>query len=274
MAGFTASRNITHALSIKGDGLINDDLKWGDMSSVMDKEKYTVTSSSARVVKESALFRLNYNYKKRYYITVTGRADGSSNFAANRKWGFFPSAALRWNIANESFMKNARNVDELSLRLSAGRTGNDAIAAYRSLEAISTKTDGYIFDGKQSIAYYPSRLANDDLTWETTDSFNVAVDGSFFDERLKFTVEGYYAKTTDLLLTVQTGDVTGYSSRYENLGRTSNLGWEISIESRNIVKPRFSWSTMLTLSHNRQMVEDIGNENYVVALAGRATAAT
>ena len=268
MAGFTASRNITHALSIKGDGLINDDLKWGDMSSVMDKEKYTVTSSSARVVKESALFRMNYNYKKRYYITVTGRADGSSNFAANRKWGFFPSAALRWNIANESFMKNARNVDELSLRLSAGRTGNDAIAAYRSLEAISTKTDGYIFDGKQSTAYYPSRLANDDLTWETTDSFNVAVDGSFFDERLKFTVEGYYAKTTDLLLTVQTGDVTGYSSRYENLGRTSNLGWEISIESRNIVKPRFSWSTMLILSHNRQMVEDIGNENYVVALAG------
>ncbi|MBR2326422.1 MAG: TonB-dependent receptor [Alistipes sp.] len=267
MAGYTASRMTSRGMSLKADGLINDNLLWGDMSSVMDKEKYTVSSSSYKVVKQSVLFRANYNYKKRYYVTFTGRADGSSNFAANHKWGFFPSAALRWNIANEPFMKFARAVDELSLRFSAGRTGNDAISAYRSLEAISSTGSGYIFEGKQPSAFYPTRLANPDLTWEKTDSYNLALDLALFRERLRVTVEGYYANTTDLLLTVQTADVTGYQSRYENLGRTTNLGVELSVESRNLVLPKFQWTTTLTMSHNQQIVNDIGNEEYVVALS-------
>lgn len=267
MAGYTASRMTSRNISLKADGLINDELLWGNMANVVDKEKYTVSSSSSKIVKQSVLFRANYNYKKRYYITFTGRADGSSNFAANHKWGFFPSAALRWNIANEAFMKSARVVDELSLRLSAGRTGNDAISAYRSLEAISSTGEGYILGDKQSTALYPSRLANPDLTWEKTDSYNLAVDVALFRERLRMTLEGYYARTTDLLLTVQTADVTGYQSRYENLGSTTNLGWELSIESRNIVQPKFQWTTTLTMSHNQQMVNDIGNEEYVVALS-------
>ncbi|MBE6210221.1 MAG: TonB-dependent receptor [Rikenellaceae bacterium] len=267
MAGYTASRMVSRGISLKADGLINDNLLWGNMANVVDKEKYTVSSSSSKVVKQSVLFRANYNWKRRYYVTFTGRADGSSNFAANHKWGFFPSAALRWNIANEPFMKSVRAVDELSLRFSAGRTGNDAISAYRSLEAITSTGEGYIFGDKQSTALYPSRLANPDLTWEKTDSYNLALDVALFRERLRVTVEGYYAKTTDLLLTVQTADVTGYQNRYENLGRTTNLGWELSIESRNIVAPKFQWLTTLTMSHNQQMVDDIGNEEFVVALA-------
>ena len=108
-------------------------------------------------------------------------------------------------------------------------------------------------------------MANPDLTWEKTDSYNLALDVALFRERLRVTVQGYYAKTTDLLLTVQTADVTGYQNRYENLGRTTNLGWELSIESRNIVKPKFQWSTTLTLSHNKQKVEDIGSEEFISA---------
>lgn len=267
MAGFTASRSTSHSLSVNADGLISESMKWGDLGSVIDKDKYKIQTTSSIITKESVLLRMNYNYKKRYYLTFTGRVDGSSNFAKNNKWGVFPSGAFRWNISNENFMKGVKWVDELSLRMSVGRTGNDAIAAYRALEAVRSNSAGYIFGGTQSVAFYPSRLANDNLTWETTDAYNIALDAALFGERLKFTIEGYYAKTSDLLLTVQTGDVTGYQNRYENLGRTTNKGVEFSIESRNIDHPKFQWTTALTLSHNKQMVDDIGNESSVVALA-------
>lgn len=266
MAGFTASRTIAHGLSLKAGGLLVEELKWGNMGGVTDKDNVTYSSNSSEVIRESVLFRANYNFRKKYYLTFTGRADASSNFASNNKWGFFPSGAFRWNIAAESWMRRVSWIDELSLRLSAGRTGNDAISAYRSLEAVSSTIDGYIFDGQQSVTYYPTRLANDDLTWEKTDSYNIAVDAAFFQERLRATVECYFSRTTDLLLTVQTGHVTGYRSRYENLGCTHNLGVEATIEGRIFDNRNFGWTSVLTLSHNRQMVMDIGEESRVIAL--------
>ncbi|MBP3483333.1 MAG: TonB-dependent receptor [Alistipes sp.] len=266
MGGFTASSEIINRFSLKAVGLVTDDLKWNNMNGIMSKDNYTASTQSSKVVRESVLARANYNYKQRYYITFTARADASSSFAANHKWGFFPSGAIKWNIRNERFMKSARWLDELAIRLSAGRTGNDAIAAYRSLEAYGTTTNGYLFDGSQSAAFYPSRNENPNLTWEKTTLYNVALDFAAFDNRLSFTVEGYWSKTNDLLLTLQTPHVTGYTSRYTNIGQTSNKGIEVTIESRNIVKPKFQWTTSLTLSHNKQMVDDIGQEEYVSAL--------
>ena len=171
------------------------------MNSIGSKENYNASTSSNKVVRESVLMRLNYNYKSRYYFTFTGRYDGSSNFAENNKWGFFPSAAVKWNAKNENFLKQVRWLDELSLRLSAGRTGNDAISAYRSLAAMSSTTSGYLFDGMQPGAYYRSRLASPNLTWEKTDLYNAALDLAFFNNRLMITAEGYISKTRDLLLT-------------------------------------------------------------------------
>ena len=124
----------------------------------------------------SVFARGNYNFGSRYYLTVTGRYDGASNFAANKKWAFFPSAALRWNVANEPFMKNAMRVDDLALRLSAGMTGNDAISPYRSLAALSSTTGGYLFDGSQPAAYYLSRLDSPDSPGKRTASYNAALD--------------------------------------------------------------------------------------------------
>ena len=197
---------------------------------------------------------------------MTARADASSNFAANNKWGFFPSGAFRWNVKNERWLKNQRWLNELALRVSAGRTGNNAISVYRSLEAYGTSTSGAVFDGSQAITVYPSRLENPDLTWEKTTLYNVAVDFGAFDNRLNISLEGYYSRTTDLLLTLQTAHVTGFTSRYTNIGSTTNSGFELTIESRNIVNPKFRWNTTLTLSHNNQMVEDIGHEEYISAL--------
>lgn len=263
MGGFTYYDSKSETFSLSGSGYMDDELKWNNMGAVQDKDTYTASTALVQKRKLSAIARTNLNYRQRYYLTVSGRMDGASNFAADQKLGYFPSAALKWNIANEKFMRRAKNVDELSLKLSAGLTGNDAVSAYTSLAALTSTTGGYLFEGSQPVAFYQSRMDSPDLTWEKTALYNLALTGSFFNGRLAFTAETYYSKTNDLLLSVKTAAATGYSSKYANLGQTSNKGVELSIDSRNIVKQNFSWATNFTISHNSQIVDDIGQEEYV-----------
>lgn len=263
MGGLSIYYNHQNDANIQAKGVLVDEIKWNDLSGISDKQNYNLSSDNQKVKRVSAFARANYNYRSRYYLTFTGRADGSSNFAANKKWGFFPSAAVKWNLANEAWLKKTRIFQDLSFRFSAGRTGNDAIAAYRSLSAYDSASSGYLFDGTQSTYYFPSRLASPNLTWETTDLYNLALDVAVLKGRLKLTVEGYLSYTHDLLLDVQKASQTGYAKFMENIGRTSNKGVELSIESRNFVKKNFSWTTDFTISHNRQMVEDIGSEDFV-----------
>ena len=267
MAGFSGYKYQAHDFTLAGSGYMDDAVMWNNMNAIIDKENYNGTTGYTPKAKMSTYARFNYNWKSRYYLTVTGRYDGASNFASNRKWAFFPSAAVKWNVSNENFMKNVRWIDELSLRLSAGRTGNDAISAYRSLAAISSTTGGYLFDGKQPAAYYRSRLGSPDLTWEKTDLYNLALDMSFFEGRLNVTAEAYISKTKDLLLTVQVPSHTGYTNRFANIGATTNKGLEFTLESHNIVRPKFHWTTTLTIAQNKQMVDDIGSEDFVKALS-------
>ena len=265
LGGFSAYQFATHAFSLSGSGYMDDAVMWNNMNAVLDKQTYSASTSYSKKTKMSGYARVNWNYKSRYYLTATGRYDGASNFAANNKWAFFPSAAAKWNIAAENWMKDAKWVDDLSLRLSAGLTGNDAISAYQSLSNMSSTTGGYLFDGSQPVAFYRSRLDSPDLTWEKTASYNLALDWSMFKGRLNITAEAYMSKTTDLLMSLQVANQTGYSSRLTNIGSTSNKGLELSIESQNIVKPNFQWSTAFTISHNTQMVEDIGSEEFISA---------
>ncbi len=265
LAGFSAYRSAKQDLTLSGSGYMDDAVMWNNMNAVLDKETYDAGTSYSSKTKMSFFGRADWHYKSRYYFTATGRFDGASNFAENHKWAFFPSCAIRWNVSNEPFMKGVDWVNDLSIRASAGLTGNDAITEYRSLAAMSSTTDGYVFNGSQPVAFYRSRLDSPNLTWEKTSLYNIAADISLFNERVNLTAEYYYSKTTDLLLTLQMARQTGYSSRYANIGSTSNQGVELSLETRNISKKNFSWSTTLTLSHNNQLVEDIGSEDFVAA---------
>lgn len=265
LLGFSAYKKVSNTLEASGKGYTDDNVQWNNMVAVPDKNTYSISTSYLAMQKVSAFARLDYNYRSRYYLTVTGRYDGASNFAANNKWAFFPSAAFRWTISKERFMNSAWWIDDLSLRLSAGRTGNDAITAYRSLAALTASSKGYLFDASQPAAFYQHRAASPDLTWEKTDQYNVGLDAAFLQKRLNITAEAYYSKTTDLLLKVQVPIQTGFSSRYENIGTTSNKGVELTIESVNIDKKNFQWLTSFTISHNDQMVEDIGTADYVEA---------
>ncbi|MBR6055157.1 MAG: TonB-dependent receptor [Bacteroidales bacterium] len=265
MAGVSFYKSANKKLELEGSGYMDDAVMWNNMNAVLDKETYTANTAYSSKTKMSFFGRADYNWKSRYYLTGTVRADGASNFADNHKWAFFPSGAFRWNISNEPFLKNVGWIDDLSLRLSAGLTGNDAISEYRSLAALSTTTDGYVFNGSQPVAYYRSRLASPNLTWEKTALYNAAIDFSILGGNVNITAEYYYSRTTDLLLTVQMARQTGYSSRYANIGKTSNKGVEFSLETHNINKKNFGWSTTFTISHNTQLVEDVGSEEFVSA---------
>ena len=268
LAGFTAQDWMSHNLYVSGSGYTLDELTWNNMGAIPDKQNLSVSSNETKKVKMSVLGRFNYNWKERYYITATARYDGGSNFAANKKWAFFPSVALKWNINNEPFMKRASHwLDELAIRLSAGRTGNDGISPYQSLARINSTTNGFLFDGTRPLATYVDRLASKNLTWEVSDMYNVAIDFAALKERLRITAEAYYVDTKDLLLWVQVPSHTGYTSRLDNAGRTSNWGVELSLESHNITRKNFSWSTNFTISHNTQIVKDIASDDFVVAYA-------
>ena len=265
LGGFSAYKGAKHGFELSGSGYMDDAVMWNNMNAVLDKETYTASTTYSSKTKMSFFGRFDYNWKSRYYLTATGRFDGASNFAENHKWAFFPSGAFRWNASNEPFLKGVRWIDDLSVRLSAGLTGNDAITEYRSLAALSTTTDGYVFNGSQPVAYYRSRQDSPNLTWEKTALYNAALDLSILDGNVNVTAEYYISKTTDLLLTVQMARQTGYSSRYANIGKTSNKGVELSVETHNINKKYFGWSTTFTFSHNTQLVEDVGSEEFVSA---------
>ena len=267
MLGFSANRQTSESTSAKAKGLIQDELLWNNLNGIGSKSNYTIESDYTQIVRESLFGRVNYNYRGRYYLTGTLRADGSSNFAANQKWGFFPSAAFKWAMKKEPFLKNVRWINDLSIHASAGRTGNDAVSAYRSLEAYSSTTASYLFDGQQGVSYYPSRLDNPNLTWEKTDQYSVALEGAFLKNRINVNLEGYYSTTRDLLLSVQTIASTGYTSRFENLGLTSNKGFEFTLETRNFERKNFGWTTTFTISRNNQMVEELGTEEYLAKIS-------
>lgn len=263
MYGFTYQHQNFIDMTMRGDGYLVDFLETNDMGALPSKENLTVSSNYEDQTRMSHILRMNYNYQSKYYLTVTGRADGGSNFSALNKWGYFPSAAFKWNIKKEEFMSGFRDISNLSLRLSAGLTGNDAIARYKSLSMMRALSTGYIFDGVIPVSYNPSRLGNEDLTWEKTFTLNAGLDISFLRNKVNVTLDAYSSKTNDLLLTVQLPRGTGYDSRIANIGKTENKGIELAIETKNITGRKFSWSSTVTLAHNKQMVVDIGGLDYV-----------
>jgi TonB-linked SusC/RagA family outer membrane protein len=254
---------VSHNLSLEGEGYVVDAMKWNNMGAVADKSSYGASTSETVKNKMAVFTRYNYNYRKRYYVTLTGRLDGASNFAANHKWGFFPSSAFKWAISREPWFKNVEWLDDLSMKLSLGSSGNDLNQAYRSLARMDSSSGGYPFNGSYSQQYWQSRIAASNLTWETTTLGNVAIDAAFFNNRLNLTFEAYRAVTTDLLLTVKIPQSTGYDNKYQNIGRTTTKGVELTMNSRNFVKRSFSWSSSLTVSHATSMVNDIGSESEI-----------
>lgn len=258
---FSMQQKKNNSNSQAGESFVNDDSSFYKMDGA--EKSITIGSSYWKENMMSYMLRLNYGYAGRYLITLTGRADGASVFGANNKFGFFPSAAVAWNMSEEGFIKeNTNKVDMLKIRLSYGANGNNAISRYTTLDRLySTNGVKYIYgDGSTAVnsAYLPSNgIGNPDLKWETTYTANLGIDFLFFQGRLGGSVDMYLSKTKDLLMTRTVPIMNGYSKIWDNIGATENKGIELTLNSVNIRKANFTWSTDLTFFLNRDKIVEL-----------------
>ncbi|MDB4884048.1 MAG: TonB-dependent receptor plug [Gemmatimonadetes bacterium] len=205
----------------------------------------------------SYLGRANYNIADKYLLTVTGRADGSSRFGANNKWGFFPSAAFAWRLIDEGFMKNQSMFSDMKLRLSYGVTGNQEIGLYNSLATLSG--NNYAFGGTNVIGYATNTAApNPDLKWETTRQSNVGLDMGWFNNRITASVDAYRSTTKDLLLSVDLPTQSGFQTQLRNVGSVQNTGLELQLNTVNFASEKFGWRSTLSAAQNANKVLALG----------------
>ena len=216
----------------------------------------------------SGLFRVNYNFKYKYYVTASFRADGSSKFPKQNRWGYFPSAGLSWNINREDWLKDKTWLSNAKLRASWGLTGNNRTTTpydfYSQIATLPGVPDSYdyVFNGQGVAGYYPSNMANDNLKWETTEQWNVGLDFSVFDSRIKLTADWYLKNTRDLLLQATIPASSGYTSSMLNIGSMQNQGVEFTLNLVPIQKKNFTWAMDFNIAMNRNKVTALTNDQY------------
>ncbi len=234
----------------------NDEIGLGDMSLGVPA---SIESSENYDDKLCSFFaRVNYGFRDRYLFTASVRADGSSKFGKNNKWGYFPAFSALWRLSEEEFIKNLNLFSDLKLRVGYGMSGNNRIGSYNSL-AILGSVD--YAQGNGSVAGYAStQIPNPDLKWEANKTFNVGVDFGFLDQRITVSPEFYINRSSNLLLNAKLPSSSGYKSMMINAGETENMGIDLTINTVNIQNKNFSWNTAVTLSHNKNKVKKLTGE--------------
>ena len=210
--------------------------------------------------------RANYTLMDKYLMTVTVRADGSSKFAKGNQWGVFPSAALAWRISDEAFMKNASKwLSNLKLRLSFGTAGNNRINSglmYSTFSLSGNTSKAPFFDeNRGSMLEHGTTLSNPELKWETTITRNLGIDFGFWNNRLSGSVDVYWNTTKDLLMQTEIPSNTGYSYQYQNFGKTSNKGIELSLNAVMLDKKNASLNFNFNISYNKNRIDELNSDN-------------
>ena len=214
----------------------------------------------------SYMFRLNYDYNNKYLLTVSGRWDGASQLAQGNKWAFFPSAALGWRLDQEGFLQDISWINQLKLRVGVGVTGNSAIDPYQTKGAVvpvyypfgASPTPGFV--ASESIAKDGNvAMANKDLTWEKTTQYNIGVDYSVLNGRISGVLDFYTSRTTDLLMEMTIPSLNGYTNTYANVGKTSNIGIDLTLNTVNVKTRSFEWSTSINAAWQKDKIDELAN---------------
>ncbi|TFF36940.1 SusC/RagA family TonB-linked outer membrane protein [Mucilaginibacter psychrotolerans] len=205
--------------------------------------------------------RINYNISEKYYFEGSIRADGSSKFGANNRWGYFPAVGAAWRIKEESFLKDNKTISDLKFRASVGQAGNqnglNDYAAQGLWSGAAQYPDNLTSGSKAGTA--PAQLANPDLKWETTTTYNAGIDLGLFNNRVSIDLTAYYKYTKNALLNLPVPTSTGYSSTLANAGEISNKGIEIGINTTNIKVDKFEWTTNFNFSRNINKAEKLAS---------------
>lgn len=235
----------------------NDDIGLGDLSLGLP----TAVSSSENYDDKLLSFfaRFNYGFKDKYLFTASFRADGSSKFGKNNKWGYFPAFSAAWRLGEEEFIKNLNIFSDLKVRLGCGMAGNNRIDSYVSLPMLTSVT--YPNGDSTQPGYVSKQIPNPNLKWEANKTFNFGLDFGFFNQRLTISPEFYINRSSNLLLNAKLPTSSGYDSMVINAGETENKGIDLTINSTNIMTKDFTWNTAVTLSHNKNSVKKLTGED-------------
>ncbi len=230
----------------------------------------TISSVSSNLTERSILSfmgRFNYTFNDKYLLTMTGRYDGSSVLAVGNKWAFFPSVALAWRAGEENFIKTLNLFSDLKVRLSYGKVGNDVVSPY-STQAYLKKT-AYDYNGTAAYGYTPSNIGNSDLKWENSAEINFGLNMGFLKNRIRIDAEYYNKKTNDLIQNVALPTSLGFNSVTANVGKLVNRGVEISLNTVNIQKKEFNWSTNINFSTNHNEILELYGGTVTQDIANR-----
>ena len=257
LAGFT-----TQEIEVKNSrttvtGFTSDEL--GLRATQLGANVTQQTTSNPRTSFVSFLGRVNYSYSNKYLFTVSYRADASSVFSDNDQWGFFPSASVGWNLTQEDIFNDITWLSNLKLRASYGVVGSPNISPYQSFATLGTGSD-FVFDGQSpQVGVTPGSVANDDLKWESTSTFNIGLDAGFFEDRVSVTMDYYQKETTDLLFARDLPAWSGFPSQVQNIGSIENEGFELGL-SATVVDRAVRWNTNFNIFFNRNEITSLGDD--------------
>ena len=258
LAGYSYQKNIGERSTAGAQGFISNSVSYYNLGGASTPLIPTSSLTETEIV--SQFGRINYDYNDKYLVTFTARRDGSSNFAKNEKYAFFPSGALGWKLSNENFLKDNQTISNLKLRASYGVTGNPSIAPYQSLASYENI---YAVVGDKTVsAIVPYQLSNPYLKWESSYQSNYGIDLGLFNNRISLSLDYYNIDTKDVILgDTSVPEYVGYLNltSLKNIGEINNKGFEITLTTRNISTDDFSWTTDFNWSRNRNKVVKLVN---------------
>lgn len=253
LLGYTIQGLGIETVGANANTFTNDFALYNNLSAGSTLVAPTSGASDWRLI--SYLARINYGFDDRFLLTLTGRRDGSSRFGPNQKFGFFPSGALAWKMANEPWMKSMTAISDAKLRVSYGLSGNQEIGNYRYLGNISATP--YILGGTLNSGSSTSSIANPDLRWERNAQFDVGVDMGILNNRIQFTADYYIKTTSDLLFNVGVPTSSGFSTTLKNIGSVQNKGLELSLNTINVDKGGFRWTSEFNITFNQNKIQTL-----------------
>ncbi|MBQ8991405.1 MAG: TonB-dependent receptor [Prevotella sp.] len=267
MIGYSwEERNSNDGFGLSVHNFFDDYLKWNNLTYAGTIDGMTAVQSGTKEKVRNISFygRASYSFNSRYMLQATIRRDGSSVFADGHRWGTFPSVSAAWNITEEPFMANQKVFDNLKLRLGYGVSGNAlGFGAYSGVATYGATGQTFVYNGNSWAILGATKLANPDLTWETTGMFNVGIDYGFWNNRINGSIEFYNKKTKDLIWDYPVSTVIySFGSIAANVGEITNRGIEFTINIDAIRTKDFNWMTTLNLSHNKNTVDKLSNDKY------------
>lgn len=269
MGGITYQKFINNNFSGTGKGFPVDETLTNNMG-MANAALYTMGSARNNNKLLSYIGRANYSLLNQFLFTATLRVDGSSRFGTNKKYGYFPSGAFAWKMHEQQFIKDLNVFSSLKFRASVGRTGNQDIGNFLSITTFGQGAS-VILGGQQLVTLAPTRIANPDLKWETTEQINVGFDMGFMENRITASVDYFQKNTFDMLFDLPIPASTGFTSIMSNIGNIKNDGFELTIDSRNL-QGKLKWNTSMNLSTLKNKVTDTGDISQIIHTdAGQST---